>query len=172
MPDDDPGKSPTGENSTSDAVADAKRVINMLASRVYDTQCRLGLWNRNLDEILGEMQDLSPFFADLHLKVSGAYELWSRDVVPDEEDEPHMAAETAVETEEEMSLLLVDIVQSCFGLLRKQGRDVGSLLLDTVIAQAVAAAEAEGSEKAEADMLANGELRDHGLREELPDGRE
>jgi hypothetical protein len=129
---------------TSDPVADAKQVVNMLASRIYDTQSKLGQWN--LDEILGEMQDLSSFFADLHLKVSGAYELWSRDFVPEEEDEGTASAET----EEELSFLLVEIVQSCLGLLRKQGQDVGALLLDTVVAQALAAAEAAKADAADA----------------------
>lgn len=121
------------ETGQPDPIEDTKRALNALVARVYDSQKKAGLF---LEDEIGEMmaEDFTDFFAELHLKVSGAYEAYKHG---DQENDSGVGH------------LLADITLTCLGLCYRFGHDVGKLLLDLVVSQAQEAAELERERKAE-----------------------
>lgn len=144
----DSPKPPQVPLTSQDPMADVARTLNMLVARIYDSQKKLGLWGMSPEEDpTGE--DLAGFFANMHLRVSTAYESWLHGELSEQVSDPEGGYGH-----------LIDMAQACLGLCRRLGVDVGKLFMAVVVAQARSAAEQE--KQSIESMLPVGEFSDGG----------
>lgn len=140
-------KSPADLQAKSDArilraetqarIETTQKVLNALVARIYDTQQKTGVWP---EEKTGDglPDDYASYFMNLQVQISAAYETCMNLYLVDDDDGNAVL------------IMLAQIVNDCFGLIRRLNRharsdgvDAGKIFLNLVVGQAQAAAEQE-----------------------------
>lgn len=130
-----------GPSTQNDPILKTIHTVNALVERIYDNQSKFGVWQGERED----SEDYGAYVAMMHAKLSSAFQgLAERSNPPFEMQDP-------VET---MTEALLEVAADAFGLLRRNGVDVGKAFLELVMNHAM---EAAALAKAEEELAAGTE---------------